>query len=307
MDSLIRRASALQSASGVARSVLELTRNEDFVVADLVKCIEMDPALTARLLATVNSARFGLVRRVSNLQQAVTLLGRRTLRTIAVTFSVVDAFKDRVDGKVYTDYWKRSLTTSLVANLLSQADPEVDANDAYAAGLLADIGVLVLAQFEPDTYLPIHHQHPHGDALIEAEQKAFGFDHTELGSRLLEAWQFPPMVTLAVAAHHDPWEAATDAASRVVRAGNLMPGAIWIAGGVEFHAAFSWFETHFDFDVERFLDLASEVNRAVAEEAEMYQIEGVEVADCDTLLQDARRLLEETAESAMANRPSPSG
>ena len=130
MESLISRASELHSASGVARSVLNLTHREDFVIKELVSCIEMDPALTARVLATVNSARFGLNRQVSNVQQAVALLGRQSLRTMALTFSVVDAFTQGVSAKVYTDYWRRSLTTSLVASLLGQMDPDIEANDA---------------------------------------------------------------------------------------------------------------------------------------------------------------------------------
>lgn len=296
MDSLIRRASELHSASGVARSVLELSQREDFVVEELVSCVEMDPALTARILATVNSARFGLTRQVSNVQQAVTLLGRRTLRTIALSFSVIDAFTQGVNAKVYTDYWRRSLTTSLVADLLSQSVPDMEANDAYTAGLLADIGVLVLAQFESDAYLPVYEQNPHGPALIKAERATFGFDHAEFGSRLLEVWQFPPMFALAIAAHHDEQEAARMTLSQVVRAGNLMPGAIWIAESSAFHTAFSWFEKYFDFDIERFIDLAVEVNQAVAEEAEMYQVEGVEAVDCEMLQQEARRLLEEASE-----------
>ncbi len=100
------------------------------------------------------------------------------------------------------------------------------------------------------------------------------------------------MFGLAVAAHHDENEAAAMTLSRLVRAGNLMPGAIWIADSAAFHAAFSWFDKYFDFDIDRFVNLALEINEAVADESEIYCVEGVESVDCETLQREARALLE---------------
>ena len=290
MDTLIHRAADLHSASGVARTLLQLMQNEDFSVAEVCGTIEMDPALTIRILATANSARFGMTKRVSSIQQAVTMLGRQSLRTVVLSFSVIERLTSGINGRIYADYWKRSLTTSLVADTLARSR-QIDANDAYTSGLLADIGVLVLAQFEAEKYQPVFEENPHGANLVCAEHDAFGFDHAELGARLLEFWQFPQEMVMAVAAHHDADEADSQNLSSVVQAGNLMPAAIWIADSESFHAAFDCFRDQFDFNIGRFISLASEVNEQVAEEARTYGVEGVEGVDCEALQKEARALL----------------
>jgi HD-like signal output (HDOD) protein len=100
VDDLIRWASDLHATSGVANSVLEKTANRNFAVSDVVSLIERDPALTTRILAAVNSSRYGVSRQISNLQQAVALLGQKTLRTIVLSFSVVKALSADIDERI---------------------------------------------------------------------------------------------------------------------------------------------------------------------------------------------------------------
>ncbi|MCA9218175.1 MAG: HDOD domain-containing protein [Planctomycetales bacterium] len=282
MQQLIRSASELRAASGVAASVLDLTKNDNFRIADLVKLIERDPALTARMLSAVNACQFGFTRQISNLQQALPILGQRKLRSIALSFSIINTFSSDVDEKVYRDFWRRSLTTSLVADRLSTSVSNVDRNDAYVAGLLADIGILALAQLVPEVYLPVYEQ-AHDTTLADAERDVFGFDHAEFGACLLEVWEFPQVLSSAVTDHHNKEKAKYDGLVRLLLAGNLVPNAIWLAQASAFEAAFSCFEQFFQFDIQRFIDLALEVNQAVAREAEAFQIGGLRAVDGDTL------------------------
>ena len=291
MQSILRKTSELHSASGVVRTLLTLLADNDFSVGEITRCLEKDPALTARVLTVVNSAGFGTTRTVSSLQQAVALLGRRKLRNVVLTFSVVERLTRGLDAAVYCEYWKRTLTTSLVADMLAK-QVRVDANDAYTAGLLADIGVLALAQFEPERYLPLFKENAHGSALVSAERSAFGFDHAELGSRMLETWSFPHNLTMAVAAHHDSDESQLHCLSRLVHAGNLMPEAIWIADSESFYTAYGCFEDSFDFTIDSFVGFAVEVNELVATEACAYGLDGVQAVDCDGLRKAAEGLLE---------------
>ena len=276
MDELIQWASELHAASGVANSVLEKTSKSNFAVAEVVSLIERDPALTTRVLTAVNSSRFGLSRKISNLQQAVAMLGQKTLRTIALSFSMVEAFSTDVDERIYQEFWRRSLTTSLVADRLSRQYKDVDANDAYISGLLADIGILALVQFKPEAYLPIYEKYKHGGELVDAEQAAFGFDHAEFGARLLELWQFPPILSEAVAAHHSEEMAEHLPLARFILGGNQLPGVIWISQEADIQSAFHYFERFFQFDIEQFIELAIAVNQAVAREAEMFEIGGLD-------------------------------
>ena len=109
MESLVRRAFELNSASGVIRELLDLMQKDDYAARDLTCCVEKDPALTVRVLATANSARYGADRRIASVEQAVAILGRRKLRTIVLTFSVIESLSRGLDAKLYGDYWKRSL------------------------------------------------------------------------------------------------------------------------------------------------------------------------------------------------------
>lgn len=286
MDSLIRQASRLHSDSGVARSVISITAKEDFNLQELAACIEVDPALTARMLSIVNSARYGFAQRVSSVPQAVALLGRNVVRNIALTFSIVEAFSKGISSEMYTDYWCRSLTNGIVAQTLASRRGDVDPHDAYTAGLLADLGILVLAQFESERYVPLYEDLAHED-LVQREIETFGFSHADVGSRLLDVWQLPPMMSLAVAAHHDESEAAEIPLARLVRAGNLMPAAIWEAASGAFETAHDWFEGQLGFDTADFIELAIEVNETVAVEADVYQIAGIQAVDSEQLEREA--------------------
>lgn len=283
VDDLIRWASELHAASGVANSVLETTANPNFVILDVVSLIERDPALTTRVLAAVNSSRYGVSRQISNLQQAVVLVGQKTLRTIALSFSVVKAFSADIDEQIHREFWRRSLTTSLIADRLSRRCKGVDPDDAYISGLLSDIGMLALLQFKPDAYLPLYETHSHGPELVDAERAALGCDHAEFGARLLELWQFPAVLSQAVASHHAEDEAETVTLARCILAGNQLPSVIWLTEESAIQSAFSYFERYFNFDFEQFIELAITVNQAVAHEAQLFNIGGLEAVSDDVL------------------------
>ena len=283
VDELIRWASELHAASGVANAVLEKTADPNFVISHVVSLIERDPALTARILAAVNSSRYGMSRRISNLQQAVALLGQKTLRTIALSFSVLKAFSADIDERIHREFWRRSLTTSLIADRLSRRCKDVDPDDAYISGLLADIGMLALLQFKPDTYLPLCEAHSHGPKLVAAERAALGCDHAEFGARLLELWQFPAVLSQTVAVHHSEDAAATATLARFVLAGNQLPSAIWLTEESAIQSAFSYFERFFNFDFEQFIELAIAVNQAVAHEAQLFDIGGLDAVSDEVL------------------------
>ena len=293
MESLVRRALDLHSDSGVARKVLNLMQKDEYSADDLRNCIEKDPALAIRVLATANSARYGVHRRISNVELAVALLGRRNLRTIVLAFSVVERLTRGMDARVYVDYWKRSITTSIVADALARfANNSTAKDDACTAGLLADVGVLVLTQFESRRYLPLHEKYQHGRALVEAERQEFGFDHAALGAKILEVWKFPSDLVMAVGAHHDDDKSDRLPLASFVRAGNLLPAAIWIADSDAFHEAHAYVRTRFDFNIDQFLSLAIDANELVEDEAKTYGVTGIEAVDCEALQKEARSLLE---------------
>ncbi len=202
IERLIREAEKLHSAPGVAHSLLGLMKSQDFDIREVVACLERDPALSLRLLRVLNSARSGLRHPVKNLRQAVMLLGQRTLRLMLLTFSLQEAFSKGPAQTLYTDYWQHALTMALVAQRFAQESGEINPHDAYTAGLLSHVGILLFAQSHSTIYLPLFQSAPSGEALAEAERKTFGFDHAELGAALLDNWNLPDELVLAARDHH---------------------------------------------------------------------------------------------------------
>src|SRR5258708_28722167 len=201
LERLIRQIDRLHSGPGVAQRILGLIRDPEFDMTEVAECLEHDPALSARILGVVNSSRYGLVHRIGSIRYAAAFLGRRSLQLVTLSFSLIDTFARGPFRQMYLDYWKRALTVATVAHRIAARANGVCGDEAYAAGLVADIGVLALAQVVGEPYVRLYLKHSHGPELVAVETHSLGFNHAELGSRLLERWGLPEAVISAVAGH----------------------------------------------------------------------------------------------------------
>ncbi len=194
----------LPSLPTVAVEVLRLMKSEDVQVDDLVRVVQNDPALTAKLLKTVNSAMFGLTRKVGSLKQAMVALGMRTVKVMVLSFSLADAFQSREPTDFdYGDYWHRSITTGVAARLLARIAASSLAEEAFVSGLLSDVGIVTAWRCAPDLYRPVLQEWKSGKRLLhEVEVELLGVSHAHLGAGLLQKWGLPQMVCDAVHAHH---------------------------------------------------------------------------------------------------------
>jgi HD-like signal output (HDOD) protein len=205
---LIRTAAgacALPSVPGLYLELMEVLGRADATAAQVTAVVKRDIAMSAKVLQLANSAYFGPARPVSGVGDAVTLLGSETIRAIALSAAAFQKFDvpASIPGFSLEGMQRRSLRVGGLAHTLSQDDPETD--DAFAAGLLLDIGLLVLAAHEPE-YLgevllaaerdgrPVHE--------IELERK--GITHAEIGAHLFALWGLPHAIVEAVAHHHRP-------------------------------------------------------------------------------------------------------
>jgi HD-like signal output (HDOD) protein len=210
LDRLIAGVERLSASQGVARKLLAVTRDPDFNMQDVVKCLESDPALAARILRIVNSSRYGLVQPVTNVRQAAAHLGQRSLRMFVVSFALLQSLTRGKKGGVYSDFWQRTLLMASAAGRLGHR-VGVDENDAYTAGLLADVGVLILSQNTESGYHAVYEIAAHGGELTQLEESRYGFSHPVIGARLLQVWDLPKSVVEAVALHHADLDTADDA------------------------------------------------------------------------------------------------
>jgi HD-like signal output (HDOD) protein/GGDEF domain-containing protein len=200
LDTLVLRAQRLCSLPAVAMKVLELTANPHVDTHALKQCIENDPALTSKVLRTVNSSLFGLSREVSDLNQALALLGTKPLKMLVLGFSLPGGLFSGVSGETLGRYWRRTLTKAVAGREISELVWRQPGDEAFIAGLLQDIGVLLLIQEIGPLYGQfLETARRSGKNLAALESEALGFDHTALSARLLSHWGLPKPLLEAVA------------------------------------------------------------------------------------------------------------
>jgi len=188
----------------VAMKVLELIQRPDVSVNQLARVIQHDPPLAARILKLANSSLFGMSKKIASIQQAMVVLGLRTVKVLALSFSMVDSFQGKDEGLFDLErYWRRSLTMAVGAKLLAEAATDSRRDEAFVGGLLADIGVLAAHRCAPQEYEQVLRTYAEGAvSLQDAEQALLGTTHAQLTGRLLAHWSLPEMLCDAIAAHH---------------------------------------------------------------------------------------------------------
>ena len=199
----------LPSLPVVALEVLELTAADDVSVKDIAEVIQRDPALAAKILKVANSSMFGLSKKVSSLQQAMVILGLRTVKVMALSFALVDQMSSASHSSFdHQRYWRRSLTMSAAAKLLAEKTRLATGEEAYIAGLLADLGILAAVHAVPKIYEPVLEAAAANNLPIqEAEIQILGFSHAKITAELLLKWSLPESLAVAVGAHHgEGWD-----------------------------------------------------------------------------------------------------
>ncbi len=204
LDPLVASADQLYSLPGVALEVVRLAGQPYLDTRELKTCLEKDPALTARILKVVNSSIFGLPRKVTELTQALGLLGIKPLKMLVLGFSLPKQLWEGVEAQTVLWYWRHSLVKAIAARELSASLPVNDGDEAFLAALLQDVGILVLiGQFESPYLALLAQSRGDPEALRKLESDSFGFDHVDLGARLLESWGLSGSLTSAVRFPHD--------------------------------------------------------------------------------------------------------
>ncbi|MBW1722858.1 MAG: HDOD domain-containing protein [Deltaproteobacteria bacterium] len=194
----------LPALPAVAREVNALLCDPDTSIDKLSRTIEKDQAIASSILKLVNSAFFGLSRRVGNIPHAVVLLGFNTVRNAVLALSVVDLFKPvPFPGFDATLLWRHSIATAVTGRYLAQASGLYPPDDAFVGGLLHDMGKFLLSQFfQEDFQKAWELSEELGIPLHEAEREKIGINHAQVGKRLARKWKLPPGLTDAIGSHH---------------------------------------------------------------------------------------------------------
>lgn len=179
-----------------AARALTLARDPDSSSESLARVVSTDPALAARVLAMSRSVTYLRRQPPRTLQEAIATVGLRALRRILIAASARAAY--RADDQVAQSLWAHSLAAGLAAEELSRVSGGGAAGDAFIAGLLHDIGKLVLHLSNPAAFATL------GVFDEDAERRLFGTTHDEIGGRLAEKWGLEPDIVAGIRGHHDP-------------------------------------------------------------------------------------------------------
>ena len=184
----------------------EAINNPRKSMADIAKIIREDPGLTARLLRIVNSAFYNFPSRVETISQAVTIIGTQQLGALALATSVMQMFKGIPEDVVNMDsFWRHSVACGLAARVLGTLRREQNPERLFVAGILHDIGRLVMLTKATDQMREaILQSRRNHQLLCDAELALFGFTHSVIGGLLLQTWKLPGTLEEVVMFHHNP-------------------------------------------------------------------------------------------------------
>ncbi len=230
-DELAQDVQDLPSLPAVVMELLGSIEQEDVDISVLARKVSYDQALTAKTLRLANSSAYGLQVKVTTIQQAITFLGFQATRNLITAAAVTGCFPSgQCPGFDDRAFWRHSIATAACARVLARR-VRFNQDYAFTAGLLHDIGRLVLVARHPGRYAQALALRAARDCdLPEAEREVFGLDHVAAGVALANHWQFSDTMRQAIAFHHEPETAGAGFLAAIVHVANAVVHALDLAG-----------------------------------------------------------------------------
>ncbi len=203
VDSLLN----LPTLSTIANKIVQVTRNDNKSVNQLLPIIEKDPPFAMKILKLANSAYYGSLDEIKSLKQAVVGIGMKALHQLALSFSVLSVFANMKDeeGLYWSDFWMHSVACAHIAELLNKKLGLAIPGSPYSLGLLHDIGKLVLHRIDPVLYTKAaNYAKEKSLTSMESEQEMFGITHEDTGKWIAEKWKLPIEIIQVIGFHHHP-------------------------------------------------------------------------------------------------------
>jgi putative nucleotidyltransferase with HDIG domain len=207
VSDLVKDIGGLVTLPDVYLRINQLVEDPKSSTEDIAKMVSRDPSFTVRLLRVANSALYGRSSTIDTVSRAVTMIGTQQIRSLALSMSVASSFTGLPNELVSMEnFWRHSLLCALVARHLAKEARRCDPEALFTAGLLHDIGELVIFNRLPEqakealmAVLDSQDEVP----IYQAERQAMGFDHSEVGGELARQWKLPPLLEDCIAHHHD--------------------------------------------------------------------------------------------------------
>lgn len=204
---LVQDVGGLITLPDVYLRINRLIDDPDSSIADIAAAVSQDPSFTVRLLRVANSALYTFPSSVDTVTRAVTIIGTSQLRSLALSLSVAKSFAGLPNELVSMEnFWRHSLLCALVARHLAKEMRRCDPDALFTAGLLHDIGELVIFNRLPEQSVEVLQRVLDSQdelPVYEAEREVLGFDHSDVGGELARQWNLPVLLQECIAYHHD--------------------------------------------------------------------------------------------------------
>lgn len=206
----IKNCPTLPSLPAIAVQVLDAAKKQEVDIAEIARIISKDPALSGKILRTVNSSFYARAQAVSTISQSLVILGLQSVKTLVLGFSLVSNLSaGKQKGFKHLGYWKHSIYNATAARLIAGKLGVVQHEEAFLIGLLADIGTLVLDQVLGQEYSDAVAAADSHVELSALERAAFEMTHADVSGIMAEQWKLPPLLSVPVS-HHDRPAEVTD-------------------------------------------------------------------------------------------------
>lgn len=212
VEASIKNISHIATLPEITLRIIELVEDQSSTAQDLHKVIQNDPALCSRILKVVNSAFYGLPRQIGSINRAIVLLGLNAVKNIAIAASLTKLFRggDLCPRFSARDLWTHSMATAAASKLLCDQLKLGLPDEAFLAGLIHDIGIMVEMQANREKLLQVFDRMQFDAAGVpqtdmrEIERSIIGADHCAFGMALCESWKFPKSFSHVAGGHHEP-------------------------------------------------------------------------------------------------------
>ncbi|MDD3801983.1 MAG: GGDEF domain-containing protein [Desulfuromonas thiophila] len=200
----------LPTLSTVASRLISMAAEEDTTISDIAGLISKDISLSTKILRVVNSSFYSFPQQIGTIHQAASILGTNAVRSLVLSFTFLKPDQMRGSGFDYATFWEKSLFEAVAARMLMTAIGAEDSEEGFVAGLLQNLGILILARAFPEKY-PLVEQRisEQQQDRCAAELDIIGADHTFIGSEVVKRWGFPEALILPLRYHHEPHRCKT--------------------------------------------------------------------------------------------------
>lgn len=297
IEEKLRLCPSLPSPPTIAAQIINMVHDPEVDIKNFTDLLRCDPALSSKILRIANSPIYPYPKKIENLHQALMILGLNATVSLALSFSLTPALKKQLGPSLdYGYFWKRALLSATIARVIGITCRMVEGEELYLAGLLQDLGMLVLDKTFPELYAVDGLDQKSHEAIMHREQEVLGTTHSAAGSWLLSQWNFPDRFRLAISGSDDPDAATTqDDRMRFVYCVNLSGKIAEVFlrdyGTEALHTLQQQAEAWLNLSSGAFLEILETTRQHLAETERLFDTQIPTWTDPQTILDSAREAL----------------